>query len=115
MSLAALARCCPTWADFQSIDGREAHVDVVAVRASKTLTRLFELRLVHLSDDISVFERVIGSTLPTCCPERHINPDGSFCIGLRGRRHSARRRSVASRRDSRPACARRRAGPCAAA
>jgi hypothetical protein len=83
MSLAALARCCPTWADFRSIDGREAHVDVVAVRASKTFTRLFELRLVHLSDDISVFERVIGSTLPTCCPERHINPDGSFCIGLR--------------------------------
>jgi hypothetical protein len=32
---------------------------------------------------MSVFEREIGRRLPTCCPERHINPDGSFCIGLR--------------------------------
>lgn len=86
MSLAALARCCPTWAEFRPIDGREALVDVVAVRASKTFTRLFELRLVHLGDDVSVSERVIGSTLPACCPERHINPDGSFCIGLRAGR-----------------------------
>jgi len=53
------------------------------VRASKTFTRLFELRLLHLGSDVSVFEREIGNTLPSCCPERHINPDGSFCIGLR--------------------------------
>lgn len=83
MSIAALAQCCPTWADFRPLDGREAHVDVVAVRASKTFTRLFELRIVHLADQILVFERPIGSTLPLCCPERHINPDGSFCIGIR--------------------------------
>jgi hypothetical protein len=83
MSLAALAQCCPTWAEFRSLDGREAHVDIVAVRASKTFTRLFELRLVHLGNEINVFERPFGATLPACCPERHINPDGSFCIGLR--------------------------------
>jgi hypothetical protein len=83
LSLAALAHCCPTWAEFRSVDGREAHVDIVAVRASKTFTRLFELKLLHLGSDVSVFEREIGNTLPSCCPERHINPDGSFCIGLR--------------------------------
>jgi hypothetical protein len=32
---------------------------------------------------VFVFKREIGNTLPSCCPERHINPDGSFCIGLR--------------------------------
>ena len=83
MSLAALAQCCPTWAEFRSVDGREALVDIVAVRASRTFTRLFELKLLHLGSDVSVFEREIGNTLPSCCPERHINPDGSFCIGLR--------------------------------
>jgi hypothetical protein len=83
MSLAALAQYCPKWAEFRSVDGREAHVDIVAVRASKTFTRLFELKLLHLGSDVSVFEREIGKTLPSCCPERHINPDGSFCIGLR--------------------------------
>ncbi|GKQ53573.1 hypothetical protein BRSPCE3_44280 [Bradyrhizobium sp. Ce-3] len=56
---------------------------MVALRTSKTFTRLFELRLLHLDDDVSVSERHIGSTLPAFCPERHINPDGSFCIGLR--------------------------------
>jgi hypothetical protein len=83
MSLAALAASCPTWADFRSIDAREAAVDMVAVRTSKTFTRLFELRLLHLGDAVTVSEREIGSTLPACCPERHINPDGSFCTGLR--------------------------------
>ena len=83
MSLAALAGCCPTWADFRSVDAREALVDIVAVRTSKTFTRLFELRLLHLGKAVTVSEREIGSTLPACCPERHINPDGTFCTGLR--------------------------------
>lgn len=83
MSIAALAQCCPKWADIRPQDGREAHVDIVAVRASRTFTRLFELKVVHLADEMFVSERPVGSTLPACCPERHINPGGSFCIGLR--------------------------------
>src|ERR1700752_530794 len=83
MSLAALAQYCPTWAEFRLLDGRKGQIDIVAVRASKTFTRLFELKLLHLGSYVSVFEREIGNTLPSCCPERHINPDGSFCIGLR--------------------------------
>ena len=30
-----------------------------------------------------MFERAIGSTMPACCPQRHINTNGSFCIELR--------------------------------
>lgn len=30
----------------------------------------------------TVREQSIGSSLPTFCPERHINSDGSFCLGL---------------------------------
>lgn len=83
MSLVALARCCPTWADFRPIHAFEAQVDVVATRSSGAFTRVFELRVVQVADQIAVFERPVGGTLPACCPERHINPDGSFCIGLR--------------------------------
>jgi hypothetical protein len=83
MSLDALARCCPTWADFRPIHAHEAEIDIVAVRSSNALTRVFQLRTVSFGDEIKVSERSVGSTLPACCPERHINPDGSFCIGLR--------------------------------
>lgn len=83
MSLDALARCCPTWAEFRSVHAREAEIDLVAVRSSKAFTRVFQLRVVSLGDEIIVSERSVGSTLPACCPERHINPGGSFCIGLR--------------------------------
>jgi hypothetical protein len=38
---------------------------------------------ISFGDEIKLSERSLGSTLPACCPERHINPDGSFCIGLR--------------------------------
>lgn len=82
MSLAALAGCCPTWADFRPIHARGALVDIVALRTSKAFTRLFELKLLHLGDSVSVSERDIGNSLPPCCPERHINEDGSFCLGL---------------------------------
>jgi hypothetical protein len=83
MSLDALARCCPTWAEFRSVHVREAEIDVVAVRSSKAFTRVFQLRAVSFGDEVMVSERSIGSMLPACCPERHINPGGSFCIGLR--------------------------------
>jgi hypothetical protein len=83
MPLAALARYCPTWAEFRPIHAHEAQVDVVAARSSGALTRAYELKVVQLPDEVAVFERPVGSTLPACCPERHINPGGSFCVGLR--------------------------------
>lgn len=83
MTVAALASCCPTWADFRPVHAFEAQVDVVATRTSGAFTRVFELRLVQDMQQVAVFERPVGRTLPACCPERHINPDGSFCIGLR--------------------------------
>jgi hypothetical protein len=82
MSISALAKCCPTWAEFRPIHAFEAQVDVVATRRSSVLTSVFELRVLQLSEEIWVFERPVGEMLPACCPERHINPGGSFCIGL---------------------------------
>jgi hypothetical protein len=83
MSLDALARCCPIGAEFRSINAHEAEIDLVAERSSKAFTRLFQFKVDASGKEIVVSERPVGSTLPACCPERHINLDGSFCIGLR--------------------------------
>ena len=83
MSLAALERSCPTWAEFRRIHVFEAEVDVVATRRSGAFTRVFELTVVESAGEIAVSERPVGKTLPACCPDRHINPGGAFCVGLR--------------------------------
>ena len=36
---------------------------------------------------VSVSEEVIGTLLPAWCPERHVNPGGSFCLGLNAGAH----------------------------
>jgi hypothetical protein len=83
MSLAALEGCSPTWAEFRRIHAFEAEVDVVATRRSGSFTRVFELTVVETAGEIAILERPIGNTLPACCPDRHINPGGTFCLGLR--------------------------------
>jgi hypothetical protein len=83
MPLAALERCCPTWAEFRSVHAFEAEVDVVATRRSGAFTRVFELTVVETAGEIAVSERPVGKMLPAFCPDRHINPGGTFCLGLR--------------------------------
>jgi len=70
MSLAALERSCPTWAEFRRIHVFEAEVDVVATRRSGAFTRVFELTVVESAGEIAVSERPVGKTLPACCPDR---------------------------------------------
>lgn len=83
MSIAALADTAPDWAELRLVDGRQAEIDAVLTRSSGAFTRLFELVVIHLAHEVKVFERVSGKMLPTSCPDRHINDDGSFCLGLR--------------------------------
>ncbi|MCS3695032.1 hypothetical protein ABIF07_000230 [Bradyrhizobium elkanii] len=83
MALNAIADAVPPWAEFRRIGARAAEVDAVLVRRSGSFTRLFELEVLHLADEVNVYERARGKTLPTCCPDRHINADSSFCLGLR--------------------------------
>ena len=42
----------------------------------------FSLRIAQRGDLLVVSEAIVGSALPESCPERHINPDGTFCIGV---------------------------------
>jgi hypothetical protein len=83
MAIAALAKTAPDWAEFRQVDAREAGVDAIGSRRSGAFTRVFELSIIHLAHGVKVFERITKKTLPEFCPERHINDDGSFCLGLR--------------------------------
>lgn len=83
MAIDAIANAVPAWAELRRIGARAADVDAVVVRSSGAFTRVFELEILHLADDVMVYERVRGKILPQFCPERHINADGSFCLGLR--------------------------------
>jgi hypothetical protein len=83
MAIASLAKTAPDWVEFRQVDGREADIDAVGVRRSGAFTRLFELSVMHLAHEVKVYERAAKRKLPVFCAERHINGDGSFCLGLR--------------------------------
>lgn len=42
-----------------------------------------ELRISERESAILVAEEVPGTQLPACCPDRHLNLDGTFCVGYR--------------------------------
>ena len=41
-----------------------------------------DLRIECSGNRVLAYEAVIGAKLPPSCPERHINSNGSFCVGL---------------------------------
>lgn len=63
--------CCETGATFKvpvdMLDGRQVH---------------FTLTVGAVNDDVEVREDQADRRLPQFCPERHINRDGSFCLGF---------------------------------
>ncbi len=57
--------------------------DVAPPRLSGAPGERFELVIdTHLPEAV-VSEALVGARLPRTCPERHINGDGTFCLGLR--------------------------------
>jgi Prokaryotic E2 domain/Cysteine-rich domain, C-terminal to E2 domain len=52
------------------------------IRSSGRSTRRYDLAVREIAGKLEVRENG-GSLLPRHCPQRHINNDGSFCVGLR--------------------------------
>lgn len=82
-SLIHLLGATPSWANALVTGPGVADVKVRPPRASGRETPELDL-VVSLgeTDGIIVAERRPGTVLPACCPERHINPGGSFCVHL---------------------------------
>lgn len=75
-----LAATAPAWFEIGSTKPNEL---VGLARSPKTSWARAGLRLrVSGSPVPSVEEEKIGTQLPSFCPERHINGDGTFCLGL---------------------------------
>lgn len=57
-------------------------VEVAGIRPSGALTRQYFLTIHEDEGAIKVVEAGTRNLLPTACPERHVNRNGSFCLGL---------------------------------
>ncbi len=73
---------CPPW--FNITEDTAQVIIGKAVIRMPTAARDFsiDLKIEGDSDQVFACEAVIGAKLPASCPERHVNPNGSFCLGL---------------------------------
>ena len=83
--VAALTVTCPHWARIGHSFPFGFRVEAAPARASGISTRSYTLLVMidPVSGNINVEEAPGHRLLPEACPERHINDNGTFCIGLR--------------------------------
>lgn len=77
-----LLAAAPNWVAVQRRIGSEARLVASPFRASQALTRAYELGVEVKSNRVHVREKSDRPLLPYFCPQRHLNPDGTFCLGL---------------------------------
>ena len=70
----------PSWAEIEE-DGDDILVAAQPPHPSGRPGKLYHLR-VRATERLTVAEAEPGTLLPRRCPERHVNSDGSFCLGL---------------------------------
>lgn len=78
-----LIEAAPGWSTLVAARGEMLRVDVAPPRLSGAPGDRFELVIDTGAPEAIVSEAVAGARLPATCPERHINGDGTFCLGLR--------------------------------
>jgi hypothetical protein len=72
------------WATIRSKAKFDIRVSAQPPRGSGKLTRAYDLTLTVLfGGRVMVHETSRSQLLPISCAQRHINDDGSFCLGLR--------------------------------
>lgn len=79
-ALAHLESVAPEYgATLISADGE--HRAALTITLPSGVQHVFDLTLSFAGNKVSACERQVGSKLPNFCPDRHINSDGSFCLG----------------------------------
>lgn len=75
---------CPAWTSIRERDEFEIHFIAQIERGSGKLTRAYDLLMKVWTDErVTVQEVSKDRLLPISCPQRHINADETFCVGLR--------------------------------
>ena len=72
----------PDWVAIIDRSPAGLDVDVSPRQQSGAPTEIFELFVDTRSPSGAAGERVLGRRLPRSCSERHVNFDGTFCLGL---------------------------------
>jgi hypothetical protein len=72
----------PAWAHCESRSERKLIVTASVERAGAVMSRVYKLAVVEDEIRVAVKEAAGYHLLPSACAERHINRDGTFCIGL---------------------------------
>jgi hypothetical protein len=78
----AIAATLPRWARVLDDGVGWLKVEVAPPHQSGAPGDRFVLLITDDAPAATVREAGLGSRLPAMCPERHINGDGSFCLGL---------------------------------
>jgi hypothetical protein len=74
----------PAWAVIKKRRTSSLKFTAQPERDGGTKTRLYVLYAeMNAKGDVSLRELMVGKLLPRFCPERHINSDSTFCLGLR--------------------------------
>lgn len=82
-SLVHLLSVAPSWVDARVTGAGIAGLKVCPPRASGIPVPGLDLVLrMDQGGGISIAEQQPGTVLPASCQERHINPDGTFCVHL---------------------------------
>ena len=82
-ALDRLLQAAPAWSACSSNGQGQATIALAVPRAGGTISREYHLVVTANGSYVSVKEAPDAQHLPTSCPDRHINPDGTFCLGLR--------------------------------
>lgn len=77
-----LRKACPPWFAITDVEPGEFRGVASPFVAGAASALSLRLRIAELDRIVMVAEAVVGTDLPTCCPDRHVNTDGTFCIGI---------------------------------
>jgi hypothetical protein len=80
--LARVRATAPTWVVEEEYSVRAYRFRTILVLPSGQPAGEVSLTAEGDHSYVVVRETVVGARLPASCPDRHINPDGSFCIGI---------------------------------
>jgi len=71
----------PDWVIGAVLNGKKLSFQAQLTRGGGERTRLFHIEIRTRRGRVVVSEQKQNSSLPSFCPDRHINDDSSFCVG----------------------------------
>ena len=75
-----LEHCRPGSAEIKQRGSRQLQASIQPIKVSGAKARRYDVNVNQTASGLKVSETAVSKRLPNSCVERHINPDGTFCI-----------------------------------